>query len=575
MKSDRILTPHLSSWAIAGFLPGLIGGAFFAASLFFLNVQLPFSAVVVGRSVAIFGLIGGLLSLLLHLPLSGARFVDPWRLLPWTLTLVLGGSALSLWVHASRFSFYLPPELDARLIRAALWVTILALVTFYTALLHTLQKDHYSLRSRTLIGACAFFSLVLTLERRAAFPVASPSPSRPILRPSREPPRLIVIGIESATLDAILPLTEQGRLPFFANLLQQGAYGRLAGFEPVDRIPLWTSLATGQYPYRHGVVSAEVRRAPFAGAEAEIHLLPVGFAMSTWASLLGMTPSGLPSSRSPSLWDIFERARLSTALVGWPAPRGSADQSDIVISDELFRGMPTDSDRRSGWADRALARELRPDTVDPAVFARFGDEPLLEVKEALAQDLWREAIAIEILAEGSTDVLFLYLPGLQEVSRRYFGAHVATQFEGRQDDRLDSAAQVVTEYYAHLDASIRRLWERIEGPKLLAVVSPWGADEAPTWRQLAVAISGRGPAVSGRFDHAPDGVLMLLGENLNSGTFLDDADVVDVAPTLLYGLGLPIASDLDGRVLTRSFGGTFLNRTPLTFVPAFPRQRRD
>jgi hypothetical protein len=323
-------------------------------------------------------------------------------------------------------------------------------------------------------------------------------------------------------------------------------------------------------------VSAEVRRAPFAGPDADLRLLPVGFAMPTWASLLGMTPSGMPSSRSPSLWEVFERARLSTALVGWPAPQSSGDQSDIVISNELFRGTPTDSDHRAGWVDRALAKELRPDTVDPAVFARFGDEPLLdEVKEALAQDLWREAIALEILAEGSTDVLLLHLPGLQEVSRRYFGAYVATQFEGRQDDRLDSATQVVTAYYAHLDDSLRRLWARLEGPKLLAVVSTWGADEAPAWRHLALAISGRGPAVSGRFDHAPDGVLMLLGENLRSGTFLDDANVVDVAPTLLYGMGLPIASDLDGRVLTRCFGGTFLNRTPLTYVPSFPRRRRD
>ena len=384
-----------------------------------------------------------------------------------------------------------------------------------------------------------------------------------------------MVGIESATLDAILPLTEQGRLPFLANLLQQGAYGRLAGFEPVDEMPLWTSLATGQYPYRHGVVSAEVRRAPFAEPGAEIHLLPVGFAMPAWASLLGMTPSGEPTARSPSLWEVLERSRLSTALVGWPAPEASVDRSEIVISDGLFRGMPTDSDRRAGWLDRALARELRPDTVDPAVFARFGEEPLFEVKQALAQDLWREAIALEILSEGSPDALLVHLPGLQEVSRRYFGAYIATQFEGRQDDRLDAATQVVTAYYAHLDDSIRRLWERVDGPKLLAVVSTWGADDAPAWRRLAMAISGRGPAVSGRFDNAPDGVLMLLGESLRSGTFLDDADVVDVAPTLLYGLGLPIASDLDGRVLTRSFGGTFLNRTPLTFVPSFPRQRRD
>ena len=39
--------------------------------------------------------------------------------------------------------------------------------------------------------------------------------------------------------------------------------------------------------------------------------------------------------------------------------------------------------------------------------------------------------------------------------------------------------------------------------------------------------------------------------------------------TLLYSVGLPIARDLDGRVLTAAFESAFLARQPLTFVPSY------
>jgi hypothetical protein len=42
-----------------------------------------------------------------------------------------------------------------------------------------------------------------------------------------------------------------------------------------------------------------------------------------------------------------------------------------------------------------------------------------------------------------------------------------------------------------------------------------------------------------------------------------------VAPTLLYLSGLPIARDLDGRVLTEALEPALLQRQPLNFVPSY------
>ena len=64
-------------------------------------------------------------------------------------------------------------------------------------------------------------------------------------------------------------------------------------------------------------------------------------------------------------------------------------------------------------------------------------------------------------------------------------------------------------------------------------------------------------------------MLLLTGRGIEAGTFLNAAELVDVLPTLLYALGLPIARDLDGRVLTGAFSSGFLARQPLTFVPSY------
>jgi hypothetical protein len=47
--------------------------------------------------------------------------------------------------------------------------------------------------------------------------------------------------------------------------------------------------------------------------------------------------------------------------------------------------------------------------------------------------------------------------------------------------------------------------------------------------------------------------------------------VVDVAPTILYFLGLPIGRDMDGYARTDLFQPSFTNERPLTFIPTYDR----
>jgi predicted AlkP superfamily phosphohydrolase/phosphomutase len=66
-------------------------------------------------------------------------------------------------------------------------------------------------------------------------------------------------------------------------------------------------------------------------------------------------------------------------------------------------------------------------------------------------------------------------------------------------------------------------------------------------------------------DHAPDGIVLGIGRHLKEGFVLDGAEIMDIAPTVLYGLGLPIPTEMDGQLLTDIFTADFLSRTPPTF----------
>ncbi|MCS6843183.1 MAG: alkaline phosphatase family protein [Caldilineales bacterium] len=49
--------------------------------------------------------------------------------------------------------------------------------------------------------------------------------------------------------------------------------------------------------------------------------------------------------------------------------------------------------------------------------------------------------------------------------------------------------------------------------------------------------------------HRPDGLFVLHGPGVRRGVWVEGASIADLAPTLLHAMGLPVAADMDGRVL--------------------------
>ena len=557
-----------AAWA---FLPGALVGIHLAVLLFFLNPHLPFTASLVAKAAGLYGVYLGAASTLLHSPWTWRRPARARRWLPWALTAALAIPSVLAWTHASHFAFFLPGEMNSRLIKAAASLSVLTLAAFYTALLHTLHRRPYGRRSKWGIGLLCVASLVPSIERRAAYRAQPPTlrASSPLAAPPNA--RLVVVGIEGASLDAILLLAEQGRVPFMASMLRTGAAGRLSSFGPYRRRALWTSLATGRNPHRHGVLGETEFSAPLAGPEARWKLLPAGIGFSKWGLLTGKPLSVDRSSQEMlSVWQILESLGSPSGVAAWPGTHPVPQEPEMALSESFFQSLSSPGGARpADLAERARLFRVRVDDVDPVLLGKFGNEVPAVVQTSLAADLWRQSLSLFLLEqEGPPAAFFLALPGLADVSASYFGGFVATQLEGEEGEEAAAAAEVIAAYYSEIDTFLAQLWERVRQPALLAVVSPAAVEAAGGWVQVTRALFGQKTMV-GSFQGSPDGVLLIQGPGVHEGSRLSDAAIVDVVPTLLYSLGYPISRDLDGKVLTSAFDPQWRVEHPLSFLPSY------
>lgn len=524
--------------------PALLAGAHLTGLLLFLNPRVPVSLGALARGSVAYGALFALPSIALHLAIAGARRVTVRRLLPWSLTAVAVAGATGDWVHASHYSFFLPRGIDVQLIKTALWLSFAGVVMFYTALLHTIHHRGYGLRSRLLLVVVTLGSVYAMFDRRTNFNPPAPPDARLLAVEPQSAPRAVVVEAAGATLDVLLPLAEQGKLPAIAGLLESGATARLAGFAPVRRAALAASWATGKLPAEHGVTGERIWLPAGFGPPGPLRLLPSRIGFERWGLLGGASrPLGAGERTALPVWEILARAGRSVAVVGLPPAlvegTGVAAAPDAGPLEPLRAGQALEE---SGW---------------PALAEALGED-----RRAL------ERARLALAAPTAPDVVFVRLDGLERAALATVGGLVHAEFEGARTGESRRAADALITYLAGLDAELAALWEALPPPRLLVVGSAYGvvapAGATRLWRELTGS-----HRTDGTLDGPADGLLLMRGENVRLGVHLADARIVDLAPTLLYALALPIARDFEGRVLAEAFEPALLQRRALAFVPSY------
>src|SRR5205823_5614551 len=94
-------------------------------------------------------------------------------------------------------------------------------------------------------------------------------------------------------------------------------------------------------------------------------------------------------------------------------------------------------------------------------------------------------------------------------------------------------------HYGVVDAAIGRALASLGPDDLLLVVAGFGIEPLGVGQRALERLIGD-PDLSGTHEPAPDGFLMAYGAPVAPARFLKRASVVDIGPTVLYFLGLPV-----------------------------------
>jgi predicted AlkP superfamily phosphohydrolase/phosphomutase len=577
-------------------IAGVAGAAYLSVLVLQLNPRVPLFPTELGPLVVTLMLSYGLnlavlfYALIVLRQLVAAKVVSPgWislRLLSWLFTGAAAGAAALMWLNLRAFGPMLDPETVRRMAAGAGALTGCALVFLAIALVHYSFGRPASLIGASLLSLTALASLALPITARGPG-VQAPLESRALavdvgFSVATSGPRVVMILLDGASLDFISAAAVEGRLPNFGKILDGGAAMHLATLRPVQPNPVWTSVATGKLPFKTGIRSTARYRVWLA--EESLELLP-DFCFSQGLVRFGfVTEQRLTSAavRARPLWSILSGLGISVGVVGWPLTHPAQPVRGYLVTDEFHKQDTLSADpddpsavypaellntARLAAASRAGADMEQPaDEVAPAAPTLT---PQIAAGQVLAADRLYERVDRALEASSPVRVAAVRYRLLDEAGHYYLRYAMPWAFGDVTDEERRRYGNVLESCYAVVDAVVGRAIASLEPGSLLLVVSGFGMEpQSMEKRLLQRAIGDR--ELSGTHEGAPDGFMLAYGTTVAAGR-RTRASVVDVTPTVLYFLGLPVARDMDGFARADLFKPEFTETHPVTFIPTYER----
>jgi predicted AlkP superfamily phosphohydrolase/phosphomutase len=401
-------------------------------------------------------------------------------------------------------------------------------------------------------------------------------------KPTVDRGRVVVFGIDGADWRVIEPLVVRGRLPHFKRLIDGGATGTLLSMEPSASPSLWTTIATGVRPERHGIHGfiVEGMGGPAEAAHGEEgRESPAGGRQD-------VRPVTSTMRRAPAFWNILPRYGRKVGVVGWLVTWPAEPTNGYIVSSYLpyiynwSTGRPLKGTIVSGIPKQtfpeALVDDLDADKVKPGdlpadTVRRFYDPERvqslsLDDRECVEGFLWSLAcdetyrrIGLRLFDKYPVDLFAIYFGGVDVSSHRFWKfAHPDAMDYGVGANEAAVLGGVIDAYYVYVDGLLGEYLDRIGPDTTLVVLSDHGFKP--------VLFPGK-PTTSGH--HRMEGVLALYGRGVRGGTKIEGAGLLDVLPTLFRLLDVPLSRDLQGKVLQDALDPAFNRAHPVTWVETY------
>jgi len=353
--------------------------------------------------------------------------------------------------------------------------------------------------------------------------------------------KITIIGMEGLSFDFIIPLISEEKLPNFSWLMEEGSWGKLENFTPTELVILNKSFNTGKLPYKHGQVSRE--KCLIVPLNKEIHAIPrfILFKQLERTGLIKCLAYKAPK-KTKDIWEILEN-----------------NNTPYLKKDENYRIQDN--------------HPLSPNTK--SLLTRFfedidfeSDEILMTAKSAFVSDVQFLESAESKAKKTNPVIVYILLRGINLVEKYFYKYSFPDLFEEVNQEEINKYGSIIERYYQFYDEVIGKYLAAKKDNELLVVFSHHGIDYLPLWKRMVELALGN-PRISAYHENAPKGVVFFYGKSISPEKNIEDMKIIDMAPTFLHYLGLPLGKDMDGIVNSSIFKSSFNIENPVLYISSY------
>ena len=353
--------------------------------------------------------------------------------------------------------------------------------------------------------------------------------------------KVLLIGWDAADWKVIRPLMAAGGMPNVQRLVETGASSEIATLHPPLSPMLWTSIATGKRPFKHG-----------------IH----GFSEPT-PDGRDVQPITNLSRTSKAIWNILSQSGLRSTVIGWWPSQPAEPINGVMVSDHYHRAY---APLEEGWPLQASAvhpPEIRdtlaglrvhPEALTPAMVEPFiprareidqdRDKRLAMFLKMLGECMTVHAAARWLLRHREWDFFAVYFDSIDHFSHGFMKYHPPRQSWIAEAD-FELYGNVVSEAYRMHDRMLGELMANAGADAMVILLSDHGF-HPDHLRPASIPDIPAGPAI----EHRDYGILAIGGPGIKNTALAYRPSVLDITPTVLTLFGLPVGEDMDGNVIS-------------------------
>ncbi len=266
--------------------------------------------------------------------------------------------------------------------------------------------------------------------------------------------RVLVIGLDAATLDVIEPWAAAGHLPNFQRLLEEGSCGWLKSTIPALSPPAWTSFMTGVNPGKHGVFDFLKRRPGSYDLQPVRNHLPSLGTVFAWASRYGRRVGV-----------------LNVPMTYPPEPVNGFMVSGLGAPDDADYAYPP------GLADELRAKGYRINTQ--VVYAPGREEAFIQ--EVMETTNRRAEVALELMQREAWDFFTVVFRNLDGVFAHFWA--LMDETHPQHDPVLaERYGDVILRYHQLLDRHLGNFLEATGNDTVVLVMSDHGS--GPLYKEV-------------------------------------------------------------------------------------------